>query len=103
MMLYQDALAERRRLHSGAPWQLTGVVVGGKWNPAAYGIRPAPVDAIAAGLVQVVKLPAFFALGDKAAVEVAIAEAARPGYGQAASDPWWDPGFEIRTDLPPMP
>ena len=75
-------MAERRRLHSEAPWHLTGVVIDGAWSPAASGIGPPSGRMIEAGLVEVVRLPAFLAPDDQSAVEVAVAEAGRAGYGE---------------------
>ena len=90
-MIYRNALAERRRIHSEAPWQLSGVVVGAIWFPAAEGIEPASVRMMEAGLVGVERLPAFLAPNDQSAVEVAISEAERAGYGCA--------GHEITTEI----
>jgi hypothetical protein len=79
-VIYRDALAELRRVHSEAPWSWTGVVVDGTWAPAAPGIGPASHRQIEAGLVAVVQLPAFIATDIRAACDVALEVARMAGY-----------------------
>ena len=98
-LIYRDVLAERRRLHSGAPWQLTGVVICGAWSPAAQGIGPPSVRAIEAGLVDLVQLPTFMAPDDQSAVELAISEAERAGCGNAEPGRWPAGDHEITTEI----
>jgi hypothetical protein len=101
LMLYRDVLAERRRLHGEAPWQLTGVVVRGTWSPAAKAISPPDVRQIEAGLVEVVRLPAFLAPDDQSAVGVAVVMAGMAGYGGPGTELLWSRSgwHEISTEI----
>ncbi len=96
------AQAELRRVWSGAPWQLGGVLVEGRWWPAAPGIEPPSVRLIESGNVTLIKLPAFLAPSDRAAVGVALEVARVAGYESARARDWsWDRWYRI--ELPEMP
>lgn len=86
-------------MHGEAPWQLTGVVVNGRWSPAAEGIGLPSVRMMEAGLVDLVRLPTFMAPDDQCAVGVAISEAKRAGCGNAEPGHWPAGDHEITMEI----
>lgn len=94
--IYRDVLAEVRRLHSEAPWQLTGVVIDGRWHPATEGIGKASGRSIEAGNVVVRRLPRFLANDDADAMSVAVCVAGMQGIEPADPEagPRW---YEVRA------
>jgi hypothetical protein len=79
MAVYR-AKAELRRLYREAPWQVSGVVVGGAWHSAAPGLLPGSAILVAAELCCVIDLPAFIAPSDRVAARVALDVAHMEGY-----------------------